>query len=82
MEGKPANVKALSIKTLVILSVFILLDRLEGSMREITVSALPALAIMGLCAQIESMATPASVCLNTKAGIVIWNWMNVFLIPT
>lgn len=58
-----------------------LLDKVEGSVRQITMSVLPALATMGLCARIESMATPVAVCLDTKTGIATWNWMNVSLIP-
>lgn len=73
--------EAPAIKTLSILSVSALLGMLEGSVRQITMSVILALATMGLCAKTESTATPASVCLDTKAGIVTWKWMNVFLIP-
>lgn len=58
-----------------------LLDMLEGSVRQITMSVFPALATVGLCAGMESMATPASACLDTKAGMVTWKWRRVFLIP-
>lgn len=42
---------------------------------------LPALATMGLDAEMELMAILASVCLDTKAGIVTGKWMNLHLIP-
>lgn len=54
---------------------------LEGSRRQMTMSVLPVLATVGLCARMESMATPASVCLDTKAAIVTWKWVKVFLTP-
>ena len=57
------------------------LNTLGDSVRQITMTVLPALATVGLCAGMESMATPASACLDTKAGMVTWKWMNVFLIP-
>ncbi|EDL82369.1 rCG28590 [Rattus norvegicus] len=47
---------------------------LEVSVIQIAMSILPALAAMGLCAGMESMPTPASVWLDTKAGTVTWNW--------
>jgi hypothetical protein len=66
VERTPANRKTSSIKILSTLSVSALLDMLEGSVREITMSVLPALVIMALYARMESMVTPASVCLDAK----------------
>jgi hypothetical protein len=43
-----------------------------GKFYEITMSVLPALPIMGLYTRMELMASPASVCLDTKSGIVTW----------
>ena len=81
MEGPPAHTEAPVMNALSILSVSSLTDMLEGSVRQITMSVLAGPATMLLCAGMESMATPASVCLDTKAGMVTWKWMNVFLIP-
>ena len=81
VERMLASMEAPATKPQSIPSVSALLDMLEGSVRLITMSVLPALATMGLCARMESMATPASVCPDTKAGIVTWKWMNVFLTP-
>lgn len=50
-------------------------------LRQIEMSVLPALTTTGLCARMESMATPASMFLVIKADIVTWNQINVFLIP-
>ena len=55
------------------------MDMLEGSVRQIAVGVLLVFTTMGLCSRMESMATPASVCLDTKASSVTWKWMNVFL---
>ena len=79
-QGTPAHMEAPDIKTLSILSVLALLDMLQGSVRQMTMNVLPALAKMQLCTRIESVATPASVCLETKADIGSWKWMNVCLI--
>ena len=81
VEGTPASMEAPAIKTLSTLHVSALLDMLEGSVRQITMSVLLARDTMGLCARVESIATPDSVCLDTKAGIVTCKWMKVFLIP-
>jgi hypothetical protein len=40
-----------------------------------------ALTTMELCARKETMVPAASLCLDTKAGMVSWSWMEVFLIP-
>lgn len=43
---------------------------LEGSVRQIIMSVLPALAPMGICDRMESMASPVSLYLETKADFV------------
>jgi hypothetical protein len=40
----------------------------------------PDFVTMRLCAKMESITTPAYVYLDTKAVIVTWKWMSVFLI--
>ena len=54
VEGMPTNMEVLAIKTLNTLSVSFLLDMLEGSVRQITMSMF--LAPTTICARIESMA--------------------------
>ena len=73
--------EAPGIENLSTLSVPALLDKLDSSVRQITMSVLPALATVGLCAGMESMVSPASVCPDTKVGMVTWKWRRVFLIP-
>lgn len=72
VEETPANTGAHAMKTLRTLSVSALLDMLEDSVRQTTMSVLLTLATMGLCARMGPMVTPASVCLDTKAGTVTW----------
>ena len=81
VERLPANMEEATIKTPSIPPGSALLDVLEGSVRQITMTVLPALATVGLCAGMESMVSPASVCPDTKVGMVTWKWRRVFLIP-
>lgn len=67
VEGMPPNMDTLAIKTLSTLSVSVLLDMLEGSMRQITMKVFSSPTTMGLHGRIESIATPALVCLDSKA---------------
>lgn len=69
-----ANMEEAAIMILSTSSVSALLDMLEGSVRQITMSVLPTLDKIGLYTRIESMAipTPGSVSLDTKTGIVFW----------
>ena len=53
VERMLANMKLSAIMALSTLPVSALLDMLEGSVRQITVSVLLALAIMRLCVRIE-----------------------------
>lgn len=73
-RGMPANMEEPNIKTPSIPPGSALLDMLEGSVRQITMSVLPTLDKIGLYTRIESMAipTPGSVSLDTKTGIVFW----------
>lgn len=80
-EGTPASMEAPAIRALSILSALAWVEMLEGSVRHMTVSVLPALATMQPCTRRESIAMPASVSLGTKVGTVAWKWMNAFLIP-
>lgn len=44
-------------------------------------SVLPAFATMRLCTWMGSMASLASMCFDTKDGIVTGKQMNAFLFP-
>lgn len=77
----PASTEVFAVRTLFTLSASVLMDMLEGSVKTILMSVLPALATMGPCARMESTAIPASVSQDIKAAIVTWKWMNVFRIP-
>lgn len=70
VRGMPSKMGASAIKTLRTPSVSLMLDMLDASVKQITMTVLPVLATMGLCAKMES--TCASVCLDPKAGIVSW----------
>ena len=67
VEQMPENKDVPVINALNTLSVSVLLDMLESSVRQITMKMFPGPTTMGLCARIESMTTPALVCLDNKA---------------
>lgn len=77
----PANTEVFAIRTLFTLSASAPMDMLEGSVKRILMSVRPALATMGPYARMKSVAIPASVSQDIKAGTVTWKWMNVSQIP-
>ena len=80
VEGTPANMLVLAIKSLSMHALYIKPASYVGRICETDHNEFTLQPWSEPCC-VKSVAMHASVCHHNKAGIVTWKWMNAFLIP-